>query len=109
MEKAAESPESLWKIAKWARNRENQAPNVTPELRHPTTGQKAVKAEEKAQLLREALFPTSPNANLEDINNATYADQIRMPLITTKEVENAILTTPSLKAPGLDGIPNLIL
>ncbi|KAJ3562896.1 hypothetical protein NPX13_g8391 [Xylaria arbuscula] len=58
--KAAESPESLWQIAKWARNRGNQAPNITPELRHPTTGQKAIKAEEKAQLLRETFFPLPP-------------------------------------------------
>jgi hypothetical protein len=30
VELAAASPESLWKIAKWARNRENQPPSVTP-------------------------------------------------------------------------------
>ncbi|RYP40777.1 hypothetical protein DL767_001423 [Monosporascus sp. MG133] len=70
---------------------------------------KAVKAEEKAQLLREAFFPTPPDANLEDINNVTYTDQIPIPPITTQKVENAILATPSLKAPGQDGIPNLIL
>ncbi|KAJ3552812.1 hypothetical protein NPX13_g11028 [Xylaria arbuscula] len=109
VEKAAESPESLWKIAKWARNRENQAPNVTPELRHPTTRQKAIKPEEKAQLLKETFFPTPPNANLEDIENATYTDQIPTPPITTEEIENAIQATPALKAPGPDGIPNLIL
>ncbi|KAJ3560528.1 hypothetical protein NPX13_g9271 [Xylaria arbuscula] len=109
VEKAAESPESLWQIAKWARNRGNQAPNVTPELRHPTTGQKAIKAEEKAQLLRETFFPIPPDADLDDINNATYTDQIPMPPITTNEVECAIQATPPLKAPGPDGIPNLIL
>ncbi|KAJ3552122.1 hypothetical protein NPX13_g11188 [Xylaria arbuscula] len=107
--KAAESPESLWQIAKWARNRGNQAPNITPELRHPTTGQKAIKAEEKAQLLRETFFPLPPDAVLEDINTATYTDQIPMPPITTNEVEHAVQATLPLKAPGPDGIPNLIL
>ncbi len=101
VEKSAESPESLWQIAKWARNRGNQAPNITPELRHPTTGQKAIKAEEKAQLFRETFFPIPPDADLEDINNATYTDQIPMPPITTKEVEHGQLS--HFRSRNIDG------
>jgi hypothetical protein len=32
IEKAAESAETMWRVAKWARNRDTQTPSVTPEL-----------------------------------------------------------------------------
>jgi hypothetical protein len=37
IERAAESPESFWKLAKWARTRRDQTARATPALRHPTT------------------------------------------------------------------------
>lgn len=37
VEKASASPESLWRMAKWARNRNTQAPEVTSTLQHPNT------------------------------------------------------------------------
>ncbi|KAL4412141.1 zinc knuckle [Colletotrichum abscissum] len=48
VETAAESPRSLWKIAKWARNRQSQPSTVTPEIRNPNTSQVAATPEEKA-------------------------------------------------------------
>ncbi|KZL74753.1 zinc finger protein [Colletotrichum incanum] len=48
VETAAESPTSLWRIAKWARNRQNQPPTVTPEIQKPNTPQIATTPEEKA-------------------------------------------------------------
>lgn len=109
IEKAAESPESLWRIAKWARNRENHTPNITPELQHPITGHKATKPEEKAELLKETFFPRPPDANLDDLEDITYTGQIPIPPITVQEVEDTIHNVPSLKAPGPDKIPNLVL
>jgi hypothetical protein len=109
VEMAAASPESLWRIAKWARNRENQPPNVTPIIKYPTLNKEAVLPEEKIALLKETFFPRPPEVDLSDIENARYGDQIPMPDITEKEVLDAIKAAAPFKAPGPDGIPNKIL
>ncbi len=109
IEKAAESPESLWRIAKWARKRDKPATSITPELKNPATGQLAVTPEEKTKLLKDTFFPTPPDASLEDINGTEYIDQIDTPPITLEEVEEAIRNASPMKAPGSDGIPNMIL
>jgi hypothetical protein len=57
VEIAAASPKSLWKIAKWARNRENQPPNVTLSIKCLNTSEEAVKPKEKIALLKETFFP----------------------------------------------------
>ncbi|KAI3534405.1 reverse transcriptase [Colletotrichum abscissum] len=97
VETAAESPRSLWKIAKWARNRQSQPPTV------------AATPEEKAALFKETFFPPPPEANLEDIDNASYSNQIGLPPVSESEVEDAIQEAAPLKAPGPDGITNLAL
>lgn len=109
VELAAESPESLWKIAKWARNRGNQPPSVTPTIKCPNTGGEAVRPEEKADLLRQTFFPEPPEADLSDIECAEYNDRVSMPDVTEKEVLDAIQAAAPLKAPGPDGIPNKVL
>jgi ribonuclease HI len=109
VELAARSPESLWRIAKWARNRENQPPSVTPTIICPNTGEEAVRPEEKANMLRDTFFPKPPEADLSDMENAEYHDQISMPDITEKEVLDAVQAAAPLKAPGPDGIPNKVL
>jgi len=106
---AATSPKSLWKIAKWARNRENQPPSVTPIIKYPSTSKEAVKPEEKTALLKETFFPHPPEVDLSDIENTRYDDQIPMPDITEKEVLNAIQAVAPLKAPGPNGISNKAL
>ncbi|KAK2923091.1 Endonuclease/exonuclease/phosphatase superfamily [Fusarium oxysporum f. sp. vasinfectum] len=58
VEEAAQSPATLWRLAKWARNRHSQTPNVTPALVDPTTKQQAITPSEKAELLRKTFFPT---------------------------------------------------
>lgn len=109
VEMAAASPESLWRIAKWARNRGNQPPSVTPTIKCPNTNEEAVRPEEKASLLRDTFFPKPPEADLNDLENAEYHDQIPMPNITEKEILDAIQAAAPLKAPGPDGIPNKVL
>ncbi|KAI3528112.1 reverse transcriptase, partial [Colletotrichum abscissum] len=109
VETAAESPSSLWKIAKWARNRQSQPPTVTPEIKRPNTSQVATTPEEKAALFKETFFPPPPEANLEDIDNASYSNQIGLPPVSESEVEDAIQEAAPLKAPGPDGITNLAL
>ncbi|KAK7433457.1 reverse transcriptase, partial [Colletotrichum acutatum] len=109
VETAAESPRSLWKIAKWARNRQSQPPTVTPEIKKPNTSQVATTPEEKAALFKETFFPPPPEANLEDIDNASYNNPIGLPPVSESEVEDAIQEAAPLKAPGPDGITNLAL
>jgi len=109
VERASESPEALWKMAKWARNRTIQAPEITPILEHPDTSQMVSEPAEKAEIFKRAFFPSPPEAEIGDIENAIYPDRITMPPITEQEVERAIQEASPLKAPGPDGIPNRAL
>ncbi|KAJ3453598.1 hypothetical protein MRS44_017845 [Fusarium solani] len=109
VERASESPEALWKMAKWARNRTIQAPEITPILEHPDTSQMVSEPAEKAEIFKRAFFPSPPEAEIRDIENAIYPDRITMPPITEQEVERAIQEASPLKAPGPDGIPNRAL
>ncbi|KAG6979043.1 RNA-directed DNA polymerase from mobile element jockey [Fusarium oxysporum f. sp. conglutinans] len=109
VEEAAQSPATLWRLAKWARNRHSQTPNVTPALVNPATKQQAITPSEKAELLRKTFFPVPPDTDLEDIENANYPAPTAMPPITTREIEEAIDEAAPLKAPGPDGITNKAL
>jgi exonuclease III len=109
VEEAAQSPATLWRLAKWARNRHSQTPNVTPALVNPATKQQAITPSEKAELLRKTFFPVPPDTDIEDIENANYPAPAAMPLITTREIEEAIEEAAPLKAPGPDGITNKAL
>ena len=109
IETAAQSPGSLWKISKWASNRENRAPSTTPAFKCPRTGHEVREVEAKAELFREAFFPPPALADLTDTQDAQYAGQIELPPITEKEVMEATLATKPMKAPGPDGIPNKAL
>jgi len=71
---AAASPKSLWKIAKWACNREHQPPSVTLIIKCLSTSEEAVKPKEKTALLKETFFPHPPEVDLSDIENARYDD-----------------------------------
>lgn len=108
-EKAASSPESMWKLVKWARTRECQPPSVTPAIKCPTTGREVTEASAKAELFRDTFFPPSTPAELGDTVDARHTDRVDFPRITEKEVEETIQATHALKAPGPDGIPNKVL
>ena len=101
VEKASESPEALWKMARWARNRNAPAPEVTPALQHPDTLQMTSDTAEKADIFRRAFFPCPPEADISDIEGAVYPERIDMPAITEQEVERAIREASPLKARAL--------
>ncbi|RYN71832.1 hypothetical protein AA0119_g13652, partial [Alternaria tenuissima] len=103
------SPEALWRLVKWAKTRENPAPVVTPAIQHPETQQEVTDPAKKADIFRDTFFPVPPEADLEDIRNAHYDDQVDMPPVTEKEVRDAIRAASPLKAPGPDGIINKAL
>ncbi|KAJ5849228.1 hypothetical protein N7534_007917 [Penicillium rubens] len=90
-----------------------RARNTTPRATHTPTlregDREYVTAEEKADILREVLFPPTPTADLSDLEGYDYPVAVNAPLITSDEVMHAIQRSASYKAPGPDGIPNAAL
>jgi hypothetical protein len=82
VERASESPEALRRMANWARNRNNQAPEITPTLEDPDTVRMVSDPADKAEVCRKTFFPSPPEAEIGDIEDATYPDRIAMPPIT---------------------------
>ncbi|KAH7147027.1 hypothetical protein B0J13DRAFT_553077 [Dactylonectria estremocensis] len=56
-----------------------QAPEVTPTLQHPDTSQMVSDPAEKAEIFKKAFFPSPPEAEIGDIEDATYPDRRRPP------------------------------
>lgn len=54
---ALNSPEALWRLAKWARGRETLLPSVTPSLQCPQTKREVTEASKKAEVFRRTFFP----------------------------------------------------
>jgi hypothetical protein len=69
-------------------------------------GRTAETAEAKTALLSESFFPAIPEADLADIDNMIYPEQLPFPEIPRHEIEQVIRSTPPDKAPGEDTIPN---
>ncbi|KAJ5244945.1 hypothetical protein N7489_005041 [Penicillium chrysogenum] len=106
VEAATKSIDDFWKLSRWARNTTPRATH-TPILREGD--REYVTAEEKADILREVLFPPAPTADLSDLEGYDYPVAVNAPLITSDEVMHAIQRSASYKAPGPDGIPNAAL
>lgn len=106
VEAATKSIDDFWKLSRWARNTTPRATH-TPTLREGD--REYVTAEEKADILREVLFPPAPTADLSDLEGYDYPVAVNAPLITSDEVMHAIQRSASYKAPGPDGIPNAAL
>jgi long-subunit acyl-CoA synthetase (AMP-forming) len=56
IESAMKSPESMWKLAKWARKRGETTTTTTPALNDPTTNITYEEARDKAHLLKNTFF-----------------------------------------------------
>lgn len=106
MEAATKSIGDFWKLSRWARNTTPRAAH-TPTLREGD--REYVTAEEKADILRDVVFPPAPTADLSDLEGYDYPVAVKAPLITSGEVVHAIQRSASYKAPGPDGIPNAAL
>jgi hypothetical protein len=105
---ASTSKAGLWKLVKWTKNRHNTTPASTSALVKPD-GSFAQKAEEKAETLRQSFFPPSHQADTSDIDGQQYPPAIECPNITLREIESAVRRAAPNKAPGTDGIPNVVL
>ena len=105
---ACESPEARWKKTKWARKQLTKQACLPP--LNDENGLEISEPETKANLLLKTFFPPPVQADLTDIDdNMTYPNAHVMRAITADEIRKAITQSPPKKAPGEDGIPNLIL
>ncbi|OOQ82702.1 putative reverse transcriptase [Penicillium brasilianum] len=104
-------PRGLWKVSKWARNRD-QGPTSSniPTLHSPEGRIPAETNQQKVDLLRQVFFPQPPQADLSDIESTTTSppNQLTFPAISQQEVSDIIKRAPPDKAPGEDGIPNRV-
>ncbi|EED11577.1 reverse transcriptase, putative [Talaromyces stipitatus ATCC 10500] len=108
IEQATESIDGFWRIARWVRNRGKPRATFTPTLHYNNTNYTAPK--EKAALFRKVLHPEPPEADLSDIGpQFRYPEPYMILPITLDEVRTAINNVKLDKAPGPDGIPNLVL
>ena len=108
-EKACDSPESIWRAVRWARNRDPRL-SILPTLVIP--GSSPLKYETnpqaKVRLPQDKFFPSSTEADLSDLSNANYPPPIRADQITLMEVDQAIMRLASFKAPRPTFIPHII-
>ena len=108
--RATESPQGIWKLAKWAKNKSNAGREVPKMPSLEFNDQKAFTFEEKSEMLKSTFFPAPPPADLRDIPGAFYPAEIECPeRITREEVLTNIQRLSADKASGPDGISNRIL
>jgi ribonuclease HI len=107
IQEATASTTGLWKLARWAKNRELRQAQ-TPPLK-TADGELATDPQQKAHALQQAFFPKPPEADLSDLHGYKYLAPIEFPPITEQEIARAIKRAAPRKAPGTDGIPSLIL
>ncbi|KAG9636027.1 hypothetical protein KCU64_g14772, partial [Aureobasidium melanogenum] len=102
-----DSPEALWKLARWVRNKDNTKPVFTPNLRYQ--GRTIQDWRQKAGAFAETFFPPPPEADMSDTIGYEYPQPAPCPDITEEEVLETIRQTAGNKAPGPDQIPNKVL
>lgn len=102
-----DSPEALWKLAKWVKNKDNPRTAFTPEILYQAVRLKDW--EQKATAFASTFFPAPPPADLSDIRDYTYPPPVPCPDVTEEEVQRAIRESAAEKAPGPDQIPNRAL
>ena len=107
---AAADPTKLWKFAKWARSGTQATGQAFPPLQDPGGGT-AHTAPQKAAALAAQFFPSPAEADLSDIDpHSPWPEPVPLEQrILAKEVQAALNSLPSKKAPGPDKIPNELL
>ena len=108
--KATETPQGLWRLAKWAKDKSHLSREVSKMPMLKFNDQVADTFDQKAEMLKGVFFPAPPPADLSDIEGSFYPTSPHCPIIITKsEVSTALSRLNSDKAPGPDGISNRIL
>jgi hypothetical protein len=93
VEEASKSPQGLWRLAKWARNKQG-AQSLMPPIKDQQ-GVEQVEASKKAEVLRETFFPEPPPADLRDIEGYQYPAAGPDPKITVGEVDSVLRSVPA--------------
>jgi Endonuclease-reverse transcriptase/RNase H len=107
IEEATQSIDGFWRVARWVRNRGTPRVTFTPTLHHDRT--EYTDPADKTALFRRVLHPEPPEADLSDLNRFQYPIPLECPPITIHKLRDAIHHTKPNKAPGPDGIPNLVI
>lgn len=100
-----EEPSNIWKAAKYL-NTEDSAFGNVPVL--VEDGQEIEEEQDKAKVLLETFFPSTPMRL-----TPPRAEQQASPIpenvdVTMREIEEAIRRVRPWKAPGVDGLPNVV-
>ena len=107
VERTAGDDDGMWKLARWAYNRETPRTGYTPPLKNGAL--EANLPAEKAHVFRRTFFPSPPPADLDDLQGFTYPAPLEMPPLTAREISREIRRLKPDKAPGPDAIPNRAL
>lgn len=108
-ENACDPPTSMWKQCKWSRNRTPREVCMPALHSHPRRMPESC-PKAKAEILINRFFRPPPIVDLSDIETPpNYLPSYHTGRITVHEIRSTILGSISKKAPGEDGIPNLIL
>ena len=106
---ATEDAKGIWRLAKWARTKSHIPPPI-PQFPDLTTLHGiATTFQEKAQALQHQFFPKPPEPDLSDQEGYEYPEPFVREPITIDDVKQAIKAPHPLKAPGITGIPHLII
>ncbi|GAE00303.1 hypothetical protein CIMG_02747, partial [Paecilomyces variotii No. 5] len=103
----SQSMHQVWGLVRWTKDHISRYLAYTP----PLQGRHRIVylPEQKADLLTETFFPNPPVANLNNIWDFPYLDEVEIPKITEPELQQVIQDAGVDKAPGPDGIPNRVL
>lgn len=106
---AASSPQSMWKIAKWARKSEDQRDTTIPDILD-AQGRTHTDPEAKATAMAAHFFPQPAQADLTDILGTRYPEPLCIEKgVSEEDIITALRTISPDKAPGPDKIPNRLL
>jgi hypothetical protein len=117
--KATNSPQGVFRLAKWARLRAGrprdlpQLPTLITKTRNESQEVVTTRLEtlpDKLAALRDKFFPKPAAADLTDINPSLHPSPILIEeIIKEEEIQSALRYLTNDKAPGPDQIPNRIL
>ena len=108
MKKFSDNMNKVWKLVKWAKNRDNSYKSYTLTL---TNAQefKIIEKKQKTTLLIEFFFSKLSNANLSNIQDFQYFDSIRFEKLKNHELMNIIKNVSKEKTSKDDEMNNRAL
>ena len=106
-EEACASPESMWKAIKHVQNRTSRQPCL-PNIQR-SDGSYITEPKEKIEELKKVLLPAPHSADVSDLANFEYPNDLPLTRITQKEILQTGKYLRMNKALGPDQIPNKVL